>query len=97
MPISKRLILWGEYSEIEVTAICDISEERRNWAASIFEGKNIQLFTDVDDIMKSGLIDAVYIAVPHYDHPTLAFKAFGYGLHVMSRSQRVYIPKQCVK
>lgn len=84
MPVCNMLILQGECPEIEVTAICDISEERRQWAAKAFEGKNIPLFADAEDMMKSGLVDAIYIAVPHYDHPILAMKAFTYGLHVMS-------------
>lgn len=84
MPVSKMLILENQCAEIEVTAICDISEERRGWAAATFAGKNIQLFAEAEEMMQSGLIDAVYIAVPHYDHPTLAIKAFGYGLHVIS-------------
>lgn len=32
---------------------------------------------------KSGLCDAVLIAVPHYDHPKLAIKAFETGLNVL--------------
>ena len=33
--------------------------------------------------MDSGLVNAVLIAVPHYDHPILAMEAFQRGLHVM--------------
>jgi len=84
MPVSKIVGLNGDCPEIQLTAICDISEERREWAAKTFEGKNIEVFADAEEMMKSGLVDAIYIAVPHYDHPILAMKAFEYGLHVMS-------------
>ena len=82
-PVSQLLALEKKCSEIEVTAICDNSEERRQWAAKTYEGMDIAIFAEAEELMKSGLVDAVYIAVPHYDHPILAMKAFEYGLHVM--------------
>ena len=82
-PVSQLIIVEKQCPEIEVTAICDNSEERRQWAAKTYEGMDIAIFAEAEELMKSGLVDAVYIAVPHYDHPTLAIKAFGYGLHVM--------------
>lgn len=83
MQVSQFIALKKECPEITLNAICDYSEERRQWAAKTFEGLDIPLFADAEEMMKSGLIDAVYIATPHYDHPVLAMKAFGYGLHVM--------------
>ena len=82
-PVSKWVAIDKECPEIELTALCDISEERRNWAETTYEGKNVAVFADPEEMMKSGLVDAVYIATPHYDHPVLAIKAFGYGLHVI--------------
>jgi len=35
-------------------------------------------------LMDSGLVDAVLIATPHYDHPPIAIDAFKRGLHVLS-------------
>jgi len=83
MQVSQFVALKKECPEITLNAICDYKEERRQWAAKTFEGLDIPLFADAEEMMKSGLIDAVYIATPHYDHPVLAMKAFGYGLHVM--------------
>ncbi len=82
-PVSQLLALENKCPEIEVTAICDTSEERRQWAEKTYEGKDIAIFAEAEELMKSGLVDAVYIAVPHYDHPILAMKAFENGLHVM--------------
>lgn len=83
VPVSKLIVFEGECPEIELTAICDISEERRRWAANTFVQKNVKLFADAEEMMTSGLIDAVYITVPHYDHPRLAMLAFKHKLHVM--------------
>lgn len=65
----------------ELTAICDISENRRNAAKGFFP--DMPIFDNAEELMKSGLCDAVIISVPHYDHPTLAIKAFEYGLNVL--------------
>ena len=83
-PVSKLVAIEHQCPEIDLTAVCDISEERRQWAANTFKGQNIEIFDDAETMMKSGLVDAIYIAVPHYDHPTLAMKGFEYGLHVMT-------------
>lgn len=82
-PVSKLVAIENQCPEIALKAVCDISQERREWAEKTYEGKDITIFTDAEELMKSGLVDAVYIATPHYDHPVLAMKAFGYKLHVM--------------
>lgn len=83
MPVSNLITFEGECPELELTAICDISQERRQWATNTFKDKDVKVFADAEEMMTSGLIDAVYIAVPHYDHPTLAMLAFKHKLHVM--------------
>lgn len=62
-------------------AVCDISGERRKWAEETLPG--VPVFEDAESMYKSGLIDAVLIAVPHYDHPPLAILGFKHGLHVL--------------
>ena len=84
-------ILNGKCPEIDVTAIADINPDRLDWAVETdkkFRENNtylapVALFSDADEMMKSGLVDAVIIAIPHYSHAEYAIKAFGYGLHVM--------------
>ena len=41
------------------------------------------VFKEGSDLIESGECEAILIAVPHYDHPTLAIQAFRKGLHVM--------------
>lgn len=66
----------------ELTAICDIKDSRLQWAKDKF-GDKVQLFDNATDLFRSGFIDAVFIATPHYDHPTLAIEAFNNNLHVL--------------
>lgn len=83
MQVAKHIVLGKECPEIELSAICDMYDSRIETAKEMFRDEGINYFSDPEEMMKSGVCDAVYIAVPHYDHPTLATKAFGYGLHVM--------------
>jgi len=41
-------------------------------------------FTDSSEMLDSGLVDAALIAVPHYDHPTIAIECFKRGIHVLT-------------
>ena len=41
------------------------------------------LFESAEAMMKAKVVDAVLVAVPHYDHPDLTMKAMECGLHVM--------------
>jgi len=84
-------VLNGKCPEIDVTAISDINPDRLDWAKKTnqeYRTKDpaipeIILFENASEMIKSGLIDAVLIAVPHYKHPTYAIEAFQNGLHVM--------------
>lgn len=66
--------------EFAVTAVCDIDAER---AAKFGQEYGLPHFTDAYAMYASGLIDAVYIATPHYWHAPLAIKAAQCGLHVL--------------
>ena len=74
-------ILAGKTPEITLAAVADRREARRAWAQDNLPG--VPLFTEGSQLIRSGLCDAVLIATPHYQHPTLAQEAFSQGLHVM--------------
>lgn len=70
-------VLDGKCPSVIVTAICDTNPEK-------LTGKEgIASFTDSNEMMDSGLVDAVLIVVPHYSHPAIAIEAFKRGLHVL--------------
>ena len=75
-------IMDGKCPEIELTAIADIKESRRDAVKEKY-GDAIALFDDAEKMMDSGLIDAVLVAVPHYDHPKYSIAAMERGIHVM--------------
>lgn len=88
-------ITGGKVPGMELAAICDISEARREFAKKHFEG--VSVFADAEDMYASGIVDAVLIAVPHYDHPPLAVKAFESGLHVLTEKPAGVYTKQVLE
>ncbi len=77
-----RLIAEGRVPGAQLTAVCDIRDERLEWAKRNL-GEQVQLFDAAEKLFAANCIDAVVIAVPHYDHPPLAIAGFKAGLHVM--------------
>ncbi|NBK78767.1 gfo/Idh/MocA family oxidoreductase [bacterium D16-76] len=75
-------ILQGRCPEIEVAAVADRRQARRDWArGALLEGTAV--LEEGEQLLESGLCEAVLLAVPHYQHPVLAQQAFAKGLHVM--------------
>ncbi len=85
----------GLVPNMRLTAICDISRERREFAKKAFP--EAEIFDRADKMFESGLIDAVIISVPHYDHPTLAIAAFSHGIHVMVEKPAGVYTKQVME
>ena len=63
-------------------ALCDTSSKKRENLAEQYP--DIPIFEDAESLFESGTVDAVIISTPHYEHPSLAIKAFEHGLHVLS-------------
>jgi len=72
----------GKVKGAELAAVCDSNAGRLTWAKETF-GDKVKLFDNTDDFFKSGIIDAVIIATPHYDHPVLAIESLKKGFHTL--------------
>ena len=77
-----RNIFDGKCPELEIVAIADKNPARLDWARAQYP-ETVTYFEDPIAMMDSGLVEAVIVAVPHYDHPTLAIAAIERGIHVM--------------
>ncbi len=73
-----RQLLEGQIARAELTAVSDSSPQR----LQPFKGR-VQTFTAADKMLRSGLLDAVIIASPHYDHTISGRLALQQGLHVL--------------
>ena len=67
----------GKVNRAEVVAVSDTVPGK------LEKYKPLTTFTDGEELIRSGLVDAVIIATPHYQHTTLGITALRQGLHVM--------------
>ncbi len=86
----------GECPEIELTAVCDVKPERLEWAKENL-GEGVARFATAEEMMDSGVIDALVVAVPHYDHPKYSIMAMKRGLHVLTEKPAGVYTKQVLE
>ncbi len=88
-------IIGGKCPEIDLCAVCDLKEERRKEALE--KKPDVHVFDDAEKMMDSGLVDAILVAVPHYDHPKYAIMAIKKNLHVMIEKPAGVYTKQVLE
>jgi predicted dehydrogenase len=72
-----RSLQGGSVPSLEVAAVCDSDPAR------LTADPAIPAFTDAHALIRSGYVDAVLIATPHYAHTGLGVDALENGLHVL--------------
>ncbi|MBE6871394.1 MAG: Gfo/Idh/MocA family oxidoreductase [Ruminococcaceae bacterium] len=83
----------NEIENAELAAVCDINPQKLEAARNITRA-DLPCFESAEELMKSGLCDAIIIAVPHYLHPPMAIAAFEHGLHVLTEKPAGVYTKQ---
>lgn len=73
-----RSILAGKIPRLRLAAVCDVD------AARLEQDAEVKTFTDSRELIRSGEVDAVLIATPHYSHTTIGIDALENGLHVLT-------------
>jgi predicted dehydrogenase len=71
-------LLNGKVTRCQLTAVADALAPLEPWGA-----KGLKTFQDGEALIRSGAVDAVIVATPHYQHTTLGIAALDAGLHVM--------------
>jgi len=77
-----RNLTAGKCPEIELAAVADVREERREWAQRELP-ESVKVYPSGRDLIRDGVCDAVLIAVPHYLHEQLTIQALSHGLDVL--------------
>jgi predicted dehydrogenase len=72
-----RNLLDGKIKGIELAALCDVDDKR------LAAFPKVPGWKDSGELIRSGKVDAVLIATPHYSHTTIGIDALGQGLHVL--------------
>ena len=66
-----------EVDGLKLCAVCDVDD------AKFDRAPGVPSFRSASEMISSGLIDAILIATPHYDHTTIGIEALLAGLHVL--------------
>ena len=97
-----KKVLEGACPDFTLAAICDRDPARISWAKEHFDAP-VAYFEKAEDMLDSGLIDACIVAVPHYDHPSLAMACMKRGIHVLVEkpagvyTRQVHEMNECAK
>src|SRR6266702_3604050 len=67
----------GKVSRVELVAVSDAVADK------LEKYKPLKTFADGEELIRSGLVDAVIISTPHYQHTTLGIAALKQAVHAM--------------
>lgn len=73
------LLSEGKVPDMSIGAVCDIDETKREQAEKL----GVPFYTDYQEMVTSGDVDAVVTTVPHYLHPEMGIYALEHGLHTL--------------
>lgn len=76
-----KKLLKGMDKNATLTAVADISPERREWAKKTLKG--VIIFDNYADLIACKEVDAVIVATPHYFHPIIATEVLKADKHVL--------------
>ncbi|MCL2411406.1 MAG: Gfo/Idh/MocA family oxidoreductase [Treponema sp.] len=94
--VHSKIIMDGLTPDITLAAAADTSPDRQTWAKNHL-APDIAIFNNDEELIKNADIDAVLIAVPHYQHPEITIKAFNRGLHVLCEKPAGVYTKQILQ
>ena len=74
-------VVGGRIDGLVLSALCDISPDRQAYCRDAYP--DVPCFRSVEELIASGLADAVIVAVPHPSHSDVATEALRAGLHAL--------------
>ncbi len=72
----------GKIKGMKLAAVCDVKPERRDFCANTYQ--DVAVFEEGEEMIRSGLLDMLIVAVPHYQHTDYVKLALENGLHVLT-------------
>ena len=73
----------GKVAHGVVTALCDNRPAKIENIKSKTENKTVECFLDYKAMLDSGLVDAVLVETPHYQHPEIVMECLKRDIHVI--------------
>ncbi|MEH7179868.1 Gfo/Idh/MocA family protein [Neobacillus vireti] len=65
---------------VKLIAVCDINEDR---ALSVAEKYGVKAYTNYEELISSGSVDAISVCTPNYLHAPISIAALNAGIHVL--------------
>ena len=65
----------------ELAAVCDVNEEQ---ARACGAEHGCPAYSELEEMLEKEEPDGICVCTPHWHHPTIALKAFGAGVHVLT-------------
>ncbi len=85
----------GVIENAVLAAACDINPAKIEAAkATLVNTPDIAYFTDAKEMIDSGKVDAVIVAIPHYFHPEYTIYALEHGVHAICEKPAGVYTKQ---
>ncbi|MCM3772774.1 MULTISPECIES: Gfo/Idh/MocA family protein [Priestia] len=66
--------------QVELVAVCDINAERAN---SVAQQYGVKAYTNYEELLASGTVEAVSVCTPNYLHAPISVAALNSGVHVL--------------
>jgi predicted dehydrogenase len=66
--------------QVELVAVCDINAERAN---SVAQQYAVKAYTNYEELLASGTVEAVSVCTPNYLHAPISVAALNSGVHVL--------------
>ena len=82
-------IAGGRIKGMTLAALCDIDGEKREILAVKY---HVPVFEDGDELIKSGLVDAVIVATPHRFHPHYCETALLNANYLQMKMREIFTP-----
>jgi predicted dehydrogenase len=80
---NKHLPSLAKFTEkVEVTALCDLQEEKARVTAKKHGLEKVAIYTDYRKLLEDKSIDIVYVCTPNVSHASITVDAFSAGKHV---------------
>ena len=90
---SKNLLA-GKVENGVLAAVCDLKQSKLDAIKALEGAENVATFTDYKEMLASGLIAVVIVAVPHYYHPPIVIDALNAGINAISEKPAGVYTKQ---
>lgn len=79
----RHFIKENEIPNGTVVAISDLKPERMQKQIDLYPAHSFKCYANGNDLIDNADVDAVIVAVPHYDHPVLAIRALKKGINTL--------------